>query len=146
MANGNGVMQTKLLDMAIKQGSATVLAGLLLWAFWAVNVKQGSEERAMFVSTLRETATSNSESMKSIAASTEVVKDSVERQEATMSYISKELEHQTEMREVAMKTMTAFTDRVGAEREQREELLNKICDKLDQNNVDINNNGHTDPQ
>ena len=147
MANGDMKTQTMLLEMAIKQGTATVLAGLLLWAFWAVVIEPGAAERKNYSETITATSKDNAASMKKQSVifsemrdTNEEIKDAVVAQNTTLEQLKTELEGQPKMRAVAMDTMTAFTERVQTERGEREILLNKILDKCTENGNHIPTN------
>ena len=108
---------------------------VLGYVFYAYALIPMSEERDMFVKTLQTTADKNSASMQSIAESTAAVKDALTRQEDTLERLYDEIEHQTELRVVAMETMTAFTERVKEERGERTILIEKLIQSIDRTNV-----------
>ena len=107
--------QAMLMEMAIKQGTATVLAGLLLWAFWAVVIQPGAVERKNYSETITETSKENAKAvreqvviLKEMKDTNHSIKETTEKQADTLEGIKAEVEGQTYLRETAMETMSAF--------------------------------------
>ena len=140
-------MAGMLLEMAIKQGTATVLAGLLLWAFWTVVLEPGIAERKLYSETITQssavTATATEEqakSTRSIAISNEGIQQSMVAQFEILQAMKEELENQSEMRSVAMETMSAFANKVRDEHPQQLDLLDQIKKNTDEIRETVNGN------
>ena len=118
MVEGNGMKtQAMLMEMAIKQGTATVLAGLLLWAFWAVVIQPGAAEHKNYSETITETSKENAKAvreqvviLKEMKDTNHSIKETTEKQADTLEGIKAEVEGQTDLRMTAMETMSAFAE------------------------------------
>ena len=107
--------QQMLLEMAIKQGTATVLAGLLLWAFWAVVIEPGANERRRYSETITTTSKENAKAVREQVTILREMKDTnhsiqetTQKQSDTLDSIKNEVQGQTALRSQAMETMSAF--------------------------------------
>ena len=136
MANGQ-TTQAMLLEMAIKQGSATVLAGLLLWAFWAVVIEPGAAERKSYSETITETSRENATAVKQqvgilhdMQETNTAIQLSTERQASTLQALSEEMEGQTELREQAMDTMNAFAKEMRDVNPANAKKLDLLMEKI----------------
>ena len=123
MVNGTDSSWQKILA---KHGPWAFGCGVLGFVVYTFVLVPGNHEREAFV----QTAISNADSMRSIATSTKDIKESVVRQEATMSELKKEVEYQSNLRETAMQTMSDFAEGVREEHPKQLELLQKIDEKL----------------
>lgn len=138
MANGDGNVTQKLLEMLLKQGSWAVLSGVLLYAFWVIALEPAAEERHIFVQTLqqnaadnRECAKANSVTMKGMADTNREIRDSVVAQQQVLIDIKDEVKAQSALREVAMETMGAFAKRVEADHPKQQDTLDAILEEVE---------------
>jgi len=123
---------SSLMQLAMRHGFWAIGCVVVGTAFYNFALVPLASDREIFVQTLQTTATKNATSMADMVETGKQIRLLIKSQEVTMKSIMLELKGQTEMRKVAMKTMTAFTERVGAERAQREVLLNRlieVCEK-----------------
>ena len=109
------VPKIRLVEMLIEKGTSTILAAVLLWAFWVVVLKPAGNERAILVETLRQNTIDSQDNLKAnriaveeSAASNKLIADNVALQSDTLLSIRDEILNQTELRKVAMSSMSAF--------------------------------------
>jgi len=122
MANGNNSWQ----QILVKQGLAGLGLAAMGFVIYAFVLIPSAHEREVFT----KTAIENAKSMGTVADSTEDISASVQRQEATMSNIDMELEKQSDLRETAMDTMSAFADEMRQVNPGNSEKLDALMKKI----------------
>ena len=105
---------SNLWEVLIKHGPWAFWSGVLLAILWIVTLQPLTEERRLLLETFHQNAASS----KSVAESTEAIKDSVHVQQETMRTMRSEIVKQTELRTTAMATMTAFADQMKSVMEE----------------------------
>ena len=148
MAETAKLTPMRLVEMLFEKGISTVLAGVLLYGFWAIVLQPMAKERVILIGTLqensaqnRENAKSNRESQESSAESNRKIAHSVQEQADTLISIREEVAGQSALRKVAMRTMTAFAEEMGrvnpANSLKLDELLKLAAESTDTIKLDI---------
>jgi hypothetical protein len=119
---------SSLMQMAMRHGFWAVGCLVVGTAFYSFALVPLASDREVFVKTLQTTATKNATSMEQMAETGKQIRLLIKAQEVTMKGIRMELKRQSEMRVIAMETMTAFTEKVSGERTNRDILLNKLIE------------------
>lgn len=108
MSDNNNISWQQLLAKHGPWAFGCAVMGFVIYTFV---LTPSALERKAFIETSIQNATSMStvaDSTKDVANSAEIISSSIERQEATQAGMKDELEKQTELRGVAMDTMSAF--------------------------------------
>jgi len=126
-----------LMQWAMRHGFWAVGCVVVGTAFYSFALVPLADDREVFVRTLQSTATRNATSMEDMAETGKQIRILIKAQESTMKGIRMELKRQSEMRVVAMRTMTAFTEKVSGERKAREVLLNKLIEVCGDATIEI---------
>jgi hypothetical protein len=91
--------ESSVLQMLAKHGPWAFWSGILLAILWIFTLEPMREERALLLETFVK-----------VSVSTEHISEAVRAQKETLTAINKELAGQTDLRLVAMDTMSAFAD------------------------------------
>lgn len=119
----NGSTWEKILVRNGLAGLGLMAMGFVIYTFVLI---PSAKERDAFT----KTSIRNAESMDQVADSTKDISASVERQEATMANLNEEIEKQSKMREVAMKTMSAFAKEMREINPANAEKLDLLMDYI----------------
>ena len=106
--NGSSTSSNVWIRMAENNGPAAIGLLAVCWAFWQFHLIPNAAERKTMVDVLTSTAEKNATSNETVAENSEVLKDSIMRQESTQLKMSDELVKQSDLRATAMDTMSAF--------------------------------------
>ena len=128
----NGTVNTSSWQQLLaKHGPWAFGCAVMGFVIYTFVLMPSASEREAFV----KTSVLNAESMRTVAESTRIIKESIGRQEQTLVDLRDEVINQTELRSVAMETMSAFADEMREVNPANGMKLDVIMRKVDEDDT-----------